>query len=161
MDNETSNSCKSCGSWWRLPLLLAIVLVAVWLMRSRGIGPDAADLNQVNEPAAPSDVVDPGQAVTVAIKFGDGNRIVFPPIAWHTGMTIHDAMRATFRNDARFKIKGTGEGAFLESIDGVANEGAGGRNWVYSVDGRVGDRSFAVYELEPGSEVLWTFGKEQ
>jgi hypothetical protein len=138
-------------------LLLAIVLVAVWLMRSRGFGPDAGDL----KPVAPNEVVDLGQAVTVAVNFGNGIRTVFPPIAWQPDMSVHDAMRSTFRNDARFEIKGSDEGAFLESIDGVANEGAGGRNWVYSVNGKVGDRSFAVYELEPGSEVLWTFGKEQ
>jgi hypothetical protein len=46
----------------------------------------------------------------------------------------------------------------LTSINGVANEGAGGNNWTYEVNGRSGDRSYAVYELRAGDRVLWTFG---
>jgi hypothetical protein len=54
--------------------------------------------------------------------------------------------------------KGSGQAAFLTSIDGVANQGADGKNWTFAVNGQSADRSFAVYELRPGDHVLWTFG---
>jgi hypothetical protein len=69
--------------------------------------------------------------------------------------------RETPRSERKFIIRGTGQSAFLDSLDGVKNEGADGRNWTYSVDRTTGDRSFAVYELRPGNRVLWTFGKQQ
>jgi hypothetical protein len=154
-------TCKSCGPWWRLPLLLAVVLAAVWLLRDRGLLRDDPNAGQPGRESAPADVIDPGSAVSLAINFGNGNRTVFPPIPWREGMTIQDVMQATFRNEARFEVRGSGKAAFLQSIDGVANEGADGKNWTYTVNGESGDRGFAVYEVAPGDQVLWTFGAEK
>ena len=59
--------------------------------------------------------------------------------------------------------KGSGQSAFLTAVDGVANEGADGNNWTYAVNGQSGDRSFAVYELQPGRSRLvdiWTAAVE-
>jgi hypothetical protein len=57
--------------------------------------------------------------------------------------------------------KGSGATAFLVSIDGVANDDNAGRYWLYSVNGKIADRSFAIYKLEPNDHVLWTFGEQQ
>jgi hypothetical protein len=100
-----------------------------------------------------------GQTVSLTIDFGDGRRTDYEPIAWREGMTVQDVTRETPRSDIKLKTLGTGESAFLSNLDGIENEGASGRNWIYSVDGVVGDRSFGVYEVEPGDKVLWTFGK--
>src|SRR3954451_9436776 len=35
MENESNSSCRTCGSWWRLPVLLALVLAAIFLSRDR------------------------------------------------------------------------------------------------------------------------------
>ena len=74
-------------------------------------------------------------------------------------MTVADLLNS----EPRISLTSTGSGAsaFLTSLDGVANEGAGGRNWTYSVNGKHADRSFAVYELQPGDHVLWTFAAQQ
>lgn len=57
--------------------------------------------------------------------------------------------------------RGSGQGAFVTAIDGVANEGAEKNNWTYEVNGKSGDRSHAIYELHPGDRVLWTFGPQR
>jgi hypothetical protein len=160
---ESSPTCKTCSSWWRLPLLLALVLAAIWLVRGRGMREGAHDLKAGGgDEAAFADTIGPRKmAVSLAINFGNGKRTVFPPVAWRKGITVQEAMSQTFRNDARFVVQGSGESAFLTSVDGVANEGAGGRNWTYTVNGKHADRSFAVYTLEPGDQVLWTFGEQQ
>ena len=94
--------------------------------------------------------------VSLSIDFGDGRRQDFAALAWHEGMTVAEL----FGEAAGIAIiqKGAGPGAFLTTIDGVANEGADGNNWTYKVNGQSGDRSFAVHELRPGDRVLWTFG---
>jgi hypothetical protein len=157
--NSTSPTCNSCGSWWRLPLLLAIVLAAVWFLRDRGVresGPAAEEAKQTTLGEATS-----GQTVSLTIDFGRGRMTEFKPIAWREGMTVQDVTRETPRSDMQLKTVGTGQSAFLASLDGTENEGADGRNWTYSVDGKAGDRSFAVFELQPGDRVLWTFGMQQ
>lgn len=158
--SSADSSCRSCGPWWRLPLLLALVLAGVWLVSGRGSLQEAEPQGNIGEHTA-KEVVELGKAVSLAIEFGNGNRTELPPIAWREGMTIQDAMRETFGNDARFRVRGTGESAILLSIDGVANDGASGRNWTYTVNDVSGDRSFAIYELEPGDRVLWTFGAQR
>lgn len=154
-----SPTCKSCGSWWRLPLLLAFVLAAVWLLRGRGVRestPSVGDTAQSKAGEATS-----GPTVSLVIDYGDGRRTEFEPIAWREGMTVYDVTSKTERHNRKLKTLGTGESAFLANLDGIENEGADGRNWTYSVDGKAGDRSFAVFELEPDDQVLWTFGKQQ
>jgi hypothetical protein len=74
-------------------------------------------------------------------------------------MTVADAMKAS--SGVKISQKGSGQSAFVTSIDGVENQGADGQNWTYSVNGQMADRSYAVYELKPGDQVLWTFGARQ
>lgn len=74
-------------------------------------------------------------------------------------MTVEDMLYTATQRGNAIKVGRQGSGAmsFLSSIDGIVNEGVGGRNWVYSVNGKTADRSFAVYELSAGDRVLWQF----
>ena len=108
---------------------------------------------------APIAASDPRPKVDLTIDFGGGRRIAFAAIAWHDGMTVADLMSA-WPNIA-IKQKGAGESAFVTAIDDVENQGADGKNWTYSVNDQIADRSFAVYKLKPGDHVLWTFGPRQ
>jgi hypothetical protein len=141
-----------------LPLLLGLVLVAILLIRSRGIHHAATDSGEPsNGAAATSPAVPAGNTVSLEIDFGDGQPRTYLPVPWRKGMTVRDLTRETQRADIKLVVRGTGASAFLDNLDGVANEGADGRNWLFSVNGEPGDRSFAVYELQPGDQVLWTF----
>jgi len=102
---------------------------------------------------------DPRPKVILTVDYGGGRRTAFAPIEWHDGMTVADLM-ATWTNIA-IKQKGSGESAFVTAIDDVENQGADSNNWIYSVNGQVADRSFAVYKLKPDDHVLWTFGPRQ
>lgn len=55
--------------------------------------------------------------------------------------------------------RGTGDQTLLTAIDGLENLWAAGDNWIYYVNDRMGDRSSAVYALQPGDVVVWRFGK--
>jgi hypothetical protein len=142
-----------------LPLLLAVVLIAVWLIRERGLRESAPTPESANK-SMPADRTT-GHTVSLTIDFGDGRRTQFKPSPWREGITVQDVTRETPSDSLRLETLGSGKSAFLASLDGIENEGASGRNWTYSVNGKMGDRSFAVYALQPGDQVLWTFGTQQ
>ena len=157
VENEPSKACSACGPWWRLPLLLGLVLAAIVWSRVRGLREGSPEKN-TDLPAPVANGV-PQEKVKLAIDFGGGRQKNFDAVAWRGGMTVADAMNAS--SEVKITQKGSGQSAFVTSIDGVENQGADGQNWTYSVNGQVADRSYAVFELKPGDRVLWTFGARQ
>ena len=154
---ETPDSCSNtCRSGWRLPLLLGIVLVALLL------GSDDDIRQAVFKPLREQPIEDAGapaaNKVLLTVNFGNG-QLVNETAAWREGMTVADALQGNRR--IGFLTEGSGASAFLTSLNGVMNEGAGGRNWTYTVNGKFADRSFAVYELRPNDHVLWTFAADK
>ncbi len=161
----------ACSGWWRLPLLLTVVLAAILLLRGRGIrkeipvpaGGTAAEESTRDFPAQNqadrSENEPTGMTVSLGIDFGDGSIREFDAIAWQEGLTVAEVLAAAGRADKRLKVvhHGSGAEAFLTELGGLANEGAGGRNWAYAVNGKPADRSFAVYPLRPGDRILWSF----
>ena len=152
---------------WRLPLLLAMVLAAMVFLRAgvredatENIGPAANARENDGTTVSTSAATEPvaGQ-VTLAIDFGGGKLREFQPVAWRKGMTVADLMGASIDRDrsVQYSREGAGAMAFLTEIGDVANEGAGGQNWTYTVNGTTADRSYAVYELHAGDRVLWSF----
>jgi hypothetical protein len=163
--------CNTCGPWWRLPLLLALVLAAMVLARSRG-GPDvvsAPEALQVAPDGSTGDQANAGPAgetVSLVIDFGDGRTRRYDDVAWHDGMTVERLLAAVQRAGASstpapgrlsFAQRGSGGSALLTEIDGVASEGGAGRDWVFFVNDRRADRGFGAYVLRPGDRVLWKF----
>ena len=98
--------------------------------------------------------------VVLVIDFGDHFQKRFTAITWTRDMTILEVLQAAAKHPRgiRFKHRGKGKTAFLTSIDKLENLG-GDRNWVYRVNGKLGDRSFATFTVQPTDTILWTFGK--
>jgi len=159
MENPSPTTCSACGPWWRLPLVLGFVLAAmvVWRATSMWEQPPA---NATSDGAATGESPDTAsEHVSLAIDFGNGRRQEFEKLAWREGMTVADLVGEV--RGIELTQRGTGQGAFVTAIGGVANEGAEKNNWTYEVNGKSGDRSFAVYELRPGDRVLWIFGPQR
>jgi hypothetical protein len=156
--NDTACTTRACGGRWKLLVLFALVLAAIVAYRVLGTGE-----TQVGGPGATTNDTTPpsrtGETVSLTFRFGESDERKLEPIGWHQGMTVDDLMTAASRapDGIRYAMRGAGEMAFLTRIDDVANEGASGRNWTYTVNGARADKSFAVYELQPGDHVLWTF----
>jgi Domain of unknown function (DUF4430) len=158
VENESSKTCSACGPWWRLPLLLGLVLAAIVWSQVYGLREESAEEKKKDASVPIADGV-PQQKVELTIDFGGGRQKNFEAAAWHNGMTVADAMNAS--PGLKVTQKGSDQSAFVTAIDGIENQGADGQNWTYSVNGQIADRSFAVYELRPGDRVLWTFGRRQ
>jgi len=124
--------------------LLGLTLVALILSGVTGRLP-------AQEPAA--------KTVSLAVEYGDGSEKRFAALPWREGLTVFDALQAASRKKGKLDIGHRGDGAtlFILALDGVKNEGAGGKNWRYHVAGKLADRSCAVYELKPGDAVVWRF----
>lgn len=98
--------------------------------------------------------------VSLAIDYGDGVEKRFTALPWKKGATVLDALTAAQAHPRgiRFTHRGAGETAFVSKIDDLANEGGGGRNWRFHVNGKGGDRSCGIFELQAGDSVVWQFG---
>lgn len=100
------------------------------------------------------------KAVTLIVDYGDGVQKRFTALAAAKDATVLDILNAAQKHarGIRFEFKGSGETGLLTKIDDLKNEGAG-RNWIFRVNDKLGDRSFAIYPVQPGDVVLWKFGE--
>lgn len=103
---------------------------------------------------------EPAATCRLVIDYGDGVEKHFSQLAWRDGLTVQDLLNTAAKHPRgiKFEFRGQGETAILTQLDGVKNEGSG-RNWIYQVNGKFGDRSFAIQKLSAGDNVLWKFGE--
>ena len=142
--------------------MLAVSLAAAsWLLVSVRNDPDAppGGAGAKEQAAAWTEPATVGETVALEIDFGNGARREYAALPYRDGMTVGDAMRLArdFGPGLAFTRHGDGELSFLTSLDGVANQGVGGRFWLYQVDGERADVSYEVQPLSAGQRVLWQF----
>lgn len=140
--------------WPLLPLVLLAAFVMAYPPLSRAAGEQAKPAPKANEPAL--------ETVKVVVDFGDGSQKQFGAVPWKQEMTVFAALEAAAKHPRGFKFahQGKGETVLVTAIDDLKNEGRG-RNWLYEVNGKLGDRSCAVMPLKAGDSILWRFGKYQ
>jgi hypothetical protein len=157
MRDETRAAAKGVGRWRVVPLVLVVAVAAILVVRQLRRG----DVSGRDGPAGQGGGAS-GPVVCLRVDYGDGVQKDFTALPWHEGMTVERAMELATRHarGIAFRTRGSGDMAFLTSIDGLENEGSGeaARNWIYRVNGQEADRSFAACPLNAGDEVLWTFG---
>lgn len=98
--------------------------------------------------------------VEVEIDFKNSTPALTGKVTLEKDQTAFAALENFARqNELKVDFKGQGETLFVRGIGDVANQGAGGINWTYRVNGELGDRSSGIFSLKPGDKVLWIFGK--
>ncbi len=104
---------------------------------------------------------DTANAVRLTIDYGDGVQKTFVALPWNDKLTVFDALKAAERHPRGIQVSltGAGETTFITAMDGQENEGAGGRNWRYTVNDQPARHSAAVMELKSGDSVVWRFAK--
>jgi len=149
------------------------ILLAVCLCLPIGCerpGPDSGKqgLGQTNSPAPTTAIPQVARAEQPPAKIDVEVEIDFknstPPLTGKVTLEKDQTAFAALENFARQKelkvdFKGQGETLFVMGIGEVTNQGAGGINWTYRVNGELGDRSSGIFSLKPGDKVLWIFGK--
>lgn len=139
-------------SAWLLAVSLVLLLggASVWAA-GQAEGPAAGE--KPPQPAKES-------IVKLTVDYGDGVEKRFKALEWKPGLTALEALELAGRHKRGVKVqhRGAGPTAFVEAIDDLENEGGGGRNWLYQINGEKAKRGAGVSPLEAGDEVLWTFG---
>jgi hypothetical protein len=99
--------------------------------------------------------------VHLIIDYGDGVTKSFASIPWTSGMTVQDAMNLAMHmhNGFAYTASGSGETAFLTSIDDARNEGggAGKKDWQFWVNDQLAPVGFGSQKLNPLDVVRWKF----
>lgn len=99
------------------------------------------------------------KTVSMVIDYSDGVEMRFVNIPWREGLNIGDLMKyaSEHRHGIALKVRGKGATSLLYRIDDLENQGGKGLNWIFKVNEKLGDRSFAITTLAPGDQVLWKF----
>lgn len=111
--------------------------------------------------AVPTNAAEPSPpTIVLTIDYGDGVQKRFPRLAWKESMTVLDAMQAAqdHPRGMTFRYRGRRTTAFLVQIDDLENQGRD-RNWLYRINGKLADRSFAVQTVQPKDQITWEFGQ--
>ena len=71
--------------------------------------------------------------------------------------TVSDLLKhvADTNESFNYKSRGSGRTFFITEINGQKNEGARGRNWIYTVNGKLGNKSAGLFEIKAGDEIEW------
>ena len=133
---------------WLAVIVLAVVLLAIAFSQTALRRGDQAD----DRPAP----ANPQTGKLVYVELRDDSETGVYPTDWVEGMTALAALEAAVGGDA---VERTGEGgqAFVNAIRSKENEGAGGRNWQYFVNGERATVSAGAQPVSPGDRVLWSF----
>lgn len=161
----TAHDGRARSGWLVLTLLVASL---------SGCGPGAAPsedpgkaANGGTSPAAEGAVAGSGESsqtqpesapIRVRVRRGADSEWIEGTVPWQADMTVFDAI-SRFSPSLDVESTGQGETLFVKSIAGQKNLGSAGDNWIYRVNGQLGDRSCAVYPVAAGDEVIWSFGK--
>jgi hypothetical protein len=160
-NSPDARESSSNAAWWKLPLLLAIVLLAMLFWRQGQPVVESAATRTTGEAWTPSEPAT-GEVVKLEIDFGNGARRSFDSLPWKGEMTVEDVMLAArdFRPGISYSQIGEGAKGFLTELEGLKNEGFSGRNWQYDVAGSAGTRSFCLETVNAGELVRWTFAAQ-
>lgn len=151
----TSDHKAQSGGGWRLAILLVGVLAVVLVLRNYGGGSES-----VSRPLDPR--FDPRRGagtLTLALDAGEGpqQRLEIPLAE---SVLLIDAMQEAARRDKGWQAQwaGRGEGMFLTELAGKSNEGGGGNNWIYHLNGEPGTVGVGACTVSKGDDILWKFG---
>jgi plasmid replication initiation protein len=99
--------------------------------------------------------------VSLVVDYGDGVQKHFTQLEWRDGATVFDMMQAAMQHPRGIRVKYRGKGATLlvTQIDDQSNEAGKGadRNWIYRINGQIGERSAGICTVKRGDTVLWSF----
>jgi hypothetical protein len=104
---------------------------------------------------------DASPSVRLTIDYGDGVQKSFVALPWKEKLTVFEALKAAEEHPRGIRVSytGAGETTFITAIDGQENEGAGERNWRYTVNDLPARYSAGEMELKRGDAVVWRFVK--
>ena len=140
------------------PFIIVAVLVTIFALiqvQRKVLNRDARNENAQREAAIAN------SAVGLTVEWNRDEQLPLFEVQWSPGMTVRDLMLdAQKAGKLTFEESGEDDAAMLIAIGSTKNEGGStdSFNWTFRVNGTMGDKSFAIYELQKGDIVSWKFG---
>lgn len=106
-----------------------------------------------------SDVATGVISAELKIDFGDGTNKQFTVTTDAPATVLSLLQAAAEQGDIEMEFSSSGETAFVETLNKIANEGPGGKNWTYRVNGKLAHHSCGVADLSDKDVVEWTLGE--
>lgn len=134
---------------------IASVSFALLCIGMVGCGQSTATIDsaETENAAAESDsAANPVGTVKVVVDIPEGESHV-EEIAIEEGATVETVMQDCSLETA---IRGSGETAFMASINGHGTEA--GKGWIFKVDGEFASQGMGATVVPPGSEIHWLYG---
>ena len=102
-------------------------------------------------------------SIVLTIDYGDGVQKRFPSIPGKKSFTVLDAMSWADKHPRGidFVKRGRGERTLVTQIDDLKSRDGSEKSWIYRVNGKLGDRSCAVFPVRAGDTILWRFERYQ
>ena len=80
-----------------------------------------------------------------------------PAEAGHTQSVLAYMQAMQKKGLVEFTSSGEGDMVLIESLQGLKNQGATGKNWLYAVDGKLANRGVATMTVAGGQRVQWCY----
>ena len=99
--------------------------------------------------------------VEVEIVFGADREAIQSKVDCLNDSTVFSVLQAA-SDQSGFAFESTGVlkgDKFITSIGGVKNLAGDGKNWIYRVNGDLGDKGSGVFAVKPQDRIVWSFGK--
>jgi ABC-type transport system substrate-binding protein len=98
------------------------------------------------------------ETVRLVVDYGDGAQVHLTALPWRDGMTVLDALAAAKKHPhgITFAQRGSGASSLVTQIGDLKNEGDG-KNWLYTVNGKLAPVGAGAYKLKAGDGILWEF----
>ena len=132
-----------------LGTFVTAAILSTLLVTTSGCGPTTAE-------APPKRQIG---TVNLTIDFGGTPENIGVQIPCSQDSTVLDILRrAELNGDVKLQSSGSGETAFVQSINGVSQQSSDGKYWTYLLNGELSKTGSGVTEVDPGDEVNWRFG---
>ena len=98
--------------------------------------------------------------VEVEIRFGSDREGIQSQVDCMNDSTVFSVLQtASIKGGFTFESTGVWESdKFITSIGGVDNLAGDGENWIYRVNGVLGDKGAGVFAVKPQDRIVWSFG---
>lgn len=117
----------------------------------------ACNPNQENQAQDQAEVSYPGE-VSITIQDGKSKSRLTVLVAEKSNLlSIMEAQK--IEQKLSFEVKGEGDMTFVESLNGVKNEGPGDdkHNWLFAVNGRLANQGIGQLQISANDSVTWCF----
>lgn len=154
--SPVSTLWPSCGGCFQslllrrvIPLLSLLILIAAGCQQTATAPGDSKAGRQIG-------------TVDLSVDFGGRLEDVNVQIPCSADSTVFDILnRAVLSGDLKMKTTGSGETAFVHSINGIGKgdgDGESGKFWTYQINDQFVKTGSGVTEVDPGDVVKWRYG---